>query len=303
MGKPRKLRSSMKAIHDALSSFRLAVGTPLCVQPGKTESFRDLISSFNSVYYTPQISTSSSSCCASEPCSHGSLCYHLQHYPVDSRRSSHGEGYEAEVEEEAVSNSAASASTRTCSSCLSSASVAAGHDNAEDLPMGAIDSKRFFFSPCTSKSITEVPFLQGVQIETLGGNPCSQVEAGEDVVFNTLREADAESALEKAGTGPCALCEQSIPVAMASRDPYRDFRSSMEEMVAAHGLREWSGLHELLHCYLRLNQKETHKFVVLAFVDLLIQLASQGKIHKSVVHDIFSPSPIPSPPDVSPHPH
>ncbi|CAA6657106.1 unnamed protein product [Spirodela intermedia] len=65
------------------------------------------------------------------------------------------------------------------------------------------------------------------------------------------------------------LCKESIPMAMASRDPYRDFRTSMEEMVVAHGLQDWSSLQELLHCYLRLNEKKTHRFIVLAFMDLL----------------------------------
>ncbi|KAJ8505046.1 hypothetical protein OPV22_005932 [Ensete ventricosum] len=38
---------------------------------------------------------------------------------------------------------------------------------------------------------------------------------------------------------------------MESEDPYRDFRRSMEEMVAAHGLNDWERLEELLVWYLK----------------------------------------------------
>ncbi|URE40902.1 atofp18 ofp18 [Musa troglodytarum] len=61
---------------------------------------------------------------------------------------------------------------------------------------------------------------------------------------------------------------------MESEDPYRDFRLSMEEMVVAHGLRDWERLEELLVWYLRVNGKKTHGFIVGAFVDLLAGLAS-----------------------------
>ncbi|CAA6656469.1 unnamed protein product [Spirodela intermedia] len=70
-------------------------------------------------------------------------------------------------------------------------------------------------------------------------------------------------------------------MAMASMDPYRDFRTSMDEMVEAHDLKDWSALQELLQCYLRLNQKSTHSFIFEAFVDLIVHLASQGKIQRS----------------------
>lgn len=53
----------------------------------------------------------------------------------------------------------------------------------------------------------------------------------------------------------------------------------MEEMVEARGLPDvesnWEFLHELLLCYLALNPKNTHKFIVGAFADLLVSLLSQ----------------------------
>lgn len=49
----------------------------------------------------------------------------------------------------------------------------------------------------------------------------------------------------------------------------------MEEMVEAHGggvHQDWKFLEELLACYLRINGKTSHGYIVGAFVDLLVEL-------------------------------
>ncbi|KAJ8458187.1 hypothetical protein OPV22_031113 [Ensete ventricosum] len=84
---------------------------------------------------------------------------------------------------------------------------------------------------------------------------------------------ETSSILEEAKTGELPF-KDSVVLAMESEDPYRDFRLSMEEMVVAHGLRNWERLEELLVWYLRVNGKKTHGFIVGAFVDLLAGLAS-----------------------------
>lgn len=54
----------------------------------------------------------------------------------------------------------------------------------------------------------------------------------------------------------------------------------MQEMVEAHDLVDvkanWDYLHELFLCYLALNPKKTHKFIIGAFADLLVSLMSSG---------------------------
>lgn len=40
----------------------------------------------------------------------------------------------------------------------------------------------------------------------------------------------------------------------------------------------WERLHELLLCYLALNPKSAHKFIVGAFADLLVSLMSQSNV-------------------------
>ncbi|XP_010917734.1 uncharacterized protein [Elaeis guineensis] len=76
---------------------------------------------------------------------------------------------------------------------------------------------------------------------------------------------------------------EGVAVPTYSPDPYWDFRRSMEEMVAALGLDlrvHAVHLHELLLCYLALNRKHAHKYIVGAFADLIVGLAAAEK-HRS----------------------
>lgn len=62
---------------------------------------------------------------------------------------------------------------------------------------------------------------------------------------------------------------------MDSRDPYDDFKKSMEEMVEANGFNvkdDWESLHQLLKWYLQVNGKSNHGYIVGAFVDLMVSL-------------------------------
>lgn len=68
--------------------------------------------------------------------------------------------------------------------------------------------------------------------------------------------------------------KESLVLSMESQDPYLDFKTSMEEMVEAHGLnKDWEGLEELLCWFLKVNGKSNHGYIVGAFVDLLVGLA------------------------------
>ncbi|KAL9331791.1 hypothetical protein ACSQ67_001401 [Phaseolus vulgaris] len=106
------------------------------------------------------------------------------------------------------------------------------------------------------------------------------------IVESTITDADwatSSSSLEK----PVATVDEkakaaldgSVAVEMYSPNPYADFRRSMEEMVAARPelidvAANWKALHELLLCYLALNPRSTHKFILCAFSDLLLSLIS-----------------------------
>ncbi|CAL9225396.1 unnamed protein product [Arabidopsis halleri] len=97
-------------------------------------------------------------------------------------------------------------------------------------------------------------------------------------IFSTNRrdeeEDETSAAVSKLLSGGTAIMKH-----IESPDPYRDFGRSMREMVEARDLtrdvvadREY--LHELLFCYLSLNPKHTHKFIVSAFADTLLWLLS-----------------------------
>ncbi|RDX94641.1 Transcription repressor OFP13, partial [Mucuna pruriens] len=92
---------------------------------------------------------------------------------------------------------------------------------------------------------------------------------------------DTSSILEKAKTNSGFPFNESVVLAMESEDPYEDFKRSMEEMVESHGVRDWEGLEELLSCYLRVNGKNNHAFILAAFVDLLFSIATASSNHSN----------------------
>lgn len=84
--------------------------------------------------------------------------------------------------------------------------------------------------------------------------------------------------------------KDSVAMALESDDPYLDFKRSMEEMVESDEelLKDWDCLEELLLWYLKMNGKINHRFIVGAFVDLLVGFAdvdSRKKKMKTIVSD------------------
>ncbi|KAG1362365.1 transcription repressor OFP13 [Cocos nucifera] len=151
-------------------------------------------------------------------------------------------------------------SSAPTTSTMSSFSLTAEADeDPSGLPKGPISSTRFFFNPSTTKSIMEEAKAETDVLKIL---PFS----------DPWPKTGVAAVVEKA-----SFHEESVALAMASDDPYHDFRASMAEMVEAHQLREWPRLQELLHCYLRLNEEKTHEIIVLAFVDLIMHLLSEDR--------------------------
>lgn len=88
---------------------------------------------------------------------------------------------------------------------------------------------------------------------------------------------ETSSILEEAKAAHALPYSDGVRImAMDSNDPFLDFRASMAEMVEAHGLKSWDSLEELLTCYLRVNRKNNHGYIVGAFVDLLIHVSLQA---------------------------
>ncbi|KAG5005114.1 hypothetical protein AAZX31_10G235100 [Glycine max] len=100
-------------------------------------------------------------------------------------------------------------------------------------------SQRFFFSsPGTSNSIVESPDTRTFVVPTGGG----------------------------------------VGVPKYSLNPYVDFLRSMQEMIRSRQVlditKDSEYLHELLLCYLALNPTHTHKHILRAFTDLVLELLS-----------------------------
>lgn len=87
---------------------------------------------------------------------------------------------------------------------------------------------------------------------------------------------------ERQSRSTLVLPENCIAVLRYTAEPQEDFRRSMVEMMESKlGMREsevdWDLMEELLFCYLDLNDKKSHKFILSAFVDLIIALRDKEK--------------------------
>ncbi|XP_022769838.1 transcription repressor OFP12-like [Durio zibethinus] len=143
-------------------------------------------------------------------------------------------------------------------------------------------SQRFFFtSPGSSNSI----------IEPTPKSVATTPDSSETLVASSSSPTSTANQSSKDGcacdqpshghSSPSTTVKNSVAVTTFSPNPYMDFRRSMQEMVEARDLIEvkanWEYLRELLLCYLALNPKATHKFIIGAFADLLVSLmAAEG---------------------------
>ncbi|KAL1199369.1 Transcription repressor OFP14 [Cardamine amara subsp. amara] len=87
---------------------------------------------------------------------------------------------------------------------------------------------------------------------------------------------------ERQSRSTLVLPENCIAVLRYTAEPQEDFRRSMVEMIESKlGVREsevdWDLMEELLFCYLDLNDKKSHRFILSAFVDLIIALRDKEK--------------------------
>ncbi|XP_027096633.1 transcription repressor OFP12-like [Coffea eugenioides] len=109
---------------------------------------------------------------------------------------------------------------------------------------------------------------------------CSSPGRSNSIIDSSSSLSSTSSSSPGIPTEPDSVVGGSIAVATYSPDPFMDFRRSMQEMVEAHDLIDvaanWDYLHELLTCYLSLNPKRTHKFIVGAFADLLVSLITSS---------------------------
>lgn len=119
--------------------------------------------------------------------------------------------------------------------------------------------------------------LRGVRSERLFFEPGGR--------SSMILEEEEEAAEVEKSSETFPPLKESVVLAMESEDPYMDFKKSMEEMVETNGLKDWESLEELLGWYLKMNGQTNHGFIVGAFVDLLIGLASSNSNKSCSDHD------------------
>ncbi|KAF8720262.1 hypothetical protein HU200_023919 [Digitaria exilis] len=100
---------------------------------------------------------------------------------------------------------------------------------------------------------------------------------------------DSSAAHGGARLGLIGVGAAGVAVPTYSPDPHGDFLRSMEEMAAALRLDarrrgDRARLHELLLCYLALNDRRAHKYVVSAFTDLLLRLTAVANLDDDDEH-------------------
>ncbi|CAL5359076.1 hypothetical protein CsSME_00049178 [Camellia sinensis var. sinensis] len=89
----------------------------------------------------------------------------------------------------------------------------------------------------------------------------------------------SSSLMEEARMSACSNAptrQDSVAVALYSSEPCDEFYKSMVEMVASRLEQnltvDWDYMQDLLICYLDINEKSSHKYVLRAFVDVVVGL-------------------------------
>ncbi|KAK1575224.1 hypothetical protein Q3G72_003600 [Acer saccharum] len=145
-----------------------------------------------------------------------------------------------------------------------------GSPRFDDPPLDLHGSHRFFVSPRRSSSLIEEAQLR-LSISSDG-----DIGYTSALTSTTNKTLNHESSTSSNDSKDSNLPEDCIAILTYSPKPYDDFRGSMQEMVEArlqdHPKVDWEFLEELLFYYLNLNDKKSHKFILRAFVDLVVEL-------------------------------
>lgn len=133
---------------------------------------------------------------------------------------------------------------------------------------------RFFVGPESSSSRVEETRSSTASTVTVTTNTTtiasSSTKSGAGFTGSVINNDSVSSQKE------VRLPDDSIAVLAHSPSPYDGFMLSIREMVKArmtnHGQVDWGFMEELLFCYLNLNEKRYHKYILNALVDLIVEL-------------------------------
>ncbi|KAG2254898.1 hypothetical protein Bca52824_085034 [Brassica carinata] len=135
-----------------------------------------------------------------------------------------------------------------------------------------MDDYRHRFERTWGPAIYDSPKLP--RTERLSPPPGSS--EGRPSMYTTSEEGPSS----RSNSSSLVLPENCIAVLRYTAEPQEDFKRSMVEMMESKlggSEVDWDLMEELLFCYLDLNHKKSHKFILSAFVDLIISLRDKEK--------------------------
>ncbi|KAJ0006665.1 hypothetical protein Pint_29859 [Pistacia integerrima] len=134
-------------------------------------------------------------------------------------------------------------------------------------------SHRFFVAPGFSGSLIEEARNSFTNYEDMAGSTSTSTATS-----TSTTALNDHSSTVSTDSKYVKLPGDSITILRYSPSPYGDFQRSMQEMVEARlqhqATVDWDFLEELLFFYVRLNEKKSYKFILRAFVDLVVGLKS-----------------------------
>lgn len=142
-----------------------------------------------------------------------------------------------------------------------------------DPPVNLHNSGRFFVGKSSSSSLIEEA---RVSLTLTSGSTTEDLASSSAASGGSSSEPKKRIEDSKDPTG-----EDFITVLKYSPNPYEDFKRSMHEMVEARmsfkGKIDWEFMEELLFCYLKLNDKKSYRYILQAFVDLVVALRGNSE--------------------------
>ncbi|RDX67063.1 Transcription repressor OFP14, partial [Mucuna pruriens] len=118
-------------------------------------------------------------------------------------------------------------------------------------------------TPCNLRGSTRFFVKAGLSGSLVEDALTTSDEAGS---VSTVNDISSSNSYDK----DYALPDNSIALLTHTTSPYEDFKRSMQQMVNnCERVVDWDFMEDLLFCYLNLNDKKSHKFILSAFVDLI----------------------------------
>lgn len=136
--------------------------------------------------------------------------------------------------------------------------------------------------PCTTRSTSEDMTRAGAGFGSgssfFGFDFVAAINSG----YTSTQTSNNESERTSSYSAEEVLsADDFITVLTYSNTPYDDFKKSMQEMIEArlkhNGKIDWEFMEELLFCFLNLNDKKSYRFILRAFVDMIVFLRTQNQ--------------------------